>query len=160
LRARQLSAVKAKLQLARAPSPARALPWRGVSPERTERACTGERVAPARYSSAATAGRLAHASHRKRRHHLPRRRSSMQAAAGATAGAAPSPLQSLAQLLLGRRVVCGFHGVQYLGVITETRSWGAHGQLWLVRYDDGDAEELTWPEVLQHLVGGLPMLVG
>ncbi len=86
------------------------------------------------------------------------------AAAGAAAGAAPQAQQSLAQLLLGRQVVRSFvmqGGVQaFHGVITNTRLTAAHGQLWRVSYDDGDAEDLTWPEVRQHLVGGLPVLVG
>jgi hypothetical protein len=68
-------------------------------------------------------------------------------------GTAAPPLSP--HSLLGRTVRREFapHG-WFTGRVTNTRHHGKHGQLWLVKYNDGDKEELSWEDLHGCLLPG------
>jgi hypothetical protein len=51
------------------------------------------------------------------------------------------------EALIGRRVLRTFSGASFEGAVTSTRATRAYGQLWHVRYDDDDEEDLGWTEL-------------
>jgi hypothetical protein len=72
-------------------------------------------------------------------------------AGASTAGHADAAWLAPPGSLIGRRVLREFEAGSFVGVILSTRFTRAYGQLWHVRYDDGDVEDLAWTELQDAL---------
>jgi hypothetical protein len=73
-------------------------------------------------------------------------------AAPPAATRAPEPAPATPAALVGRRVARSLGGVPYEGVVASERATASFGHLWRVVYDDGDTEDMSWPELREALL--------